>query len=138
MAAKTKTWQQKMQNGKKPEVKRLDKSFADLKEGSDMLISTPVEIAQHLRRIPKGKTKTVLQLRQELAKKHKADGTCPLTTGIFLRIASEAALEQIGAGAAPDDVTPFWRVVEPGSKLAKKLSCGDDFIESMRAAEIAS
>jgi hypothetical protein len=126
-----------MNNGKKPEVKRLDKSFADLKEGTDMLISTPVEIDQQLRRIPKGKTKTVLQLRQELAKKHEADGTCPLTTGIFLRIASEAALEQMGAGAAPDDVTPFWRVVEPGSKLAKKLSCGDDFIESMRASEAA-
>ena len=89
----------------------------------------------NLRRIARGKIKTVLQLRQELAKKHKADGTCPLTTGIFLRIASEAALEEIGNGKAPDDVTPFWRVVDPGSKLAKKLSCGDDFIQSMRTAE---
>lgn len=137
MASKTKTWQEKMHNGRKPEVKRLEKSFADLKENSAMLISTPVEIDQQVRRIPKGKTKTVLQLRQELARKHQADGTCPLTTGIFLRIASEAALEEIGKGAAPEDVTPFWRVVEPGSKLAKKLSCGDDFIQNMRAAEAA-
>jgi hypothetical protein len=131
----TKTWQEKMRNGKKPEVKRLEKGFADLKENSAMLISTPAEIDQHVRRIARGKTKTVLQLRQELAKKHKADGTCPLTTGIFLRIASEAALEEMGAGKAPDDVTPFWRVVEPSSKLAKRLSCGDDFIRSMRTAE---
>ena len=135
MTAKKKTWQEKMHNGKQPEVKRVDKSFADLKEGSAMLISTPTEIDQHVRRIPAGKTKTVLQLRQELAKQHKADGTCPLTTGIFLRIVSEAALEEIGAGKAPEDVTPFWRVVEPDSKLAKKLSCDADFIQILRQSE---
>jgi hypothetical protein len=35
----------------------------------------------------------------------------------------------------PAQITPFWRVIEPKSALAKKLTCGPEFIEEMRAAE---
>ena len=31
--------------------------------------------------------------------------------------------------------TPFWRVVDPKSNLAKKLGCGSKFIRDMRALE---
>jgi hypothetical protein len=34
-------------------------------------------------------------------------------------------------------VVPFWRVVEPGSKLANGLSCDTALIAELRAAETA-
>ena len=37
---------------------------------------------------------TVVEMRNELAKKAKANKTCPVSTGIFLRIAIEASLEE--------------------------------------------
>lgn len=127
-----KTWQQKFDNRKEVTVELLNKDFADLKAGTKMLISTPAEISAYVSAIPKGQTTTVLQMRQDLARKHKADGTCPLTTGIFLRIVSELAWEQIQSGKAPSDVTPFWRIVDPKSPLAKKLACGPGEVMKLR------
>lgn len=47
--------------------------------------------------------------------------TCPVSTAVFIRIAAEAAWEDIKAGVPPEQVTPFWRVVQPDSTIAKKL-----------------
>lgn len=74
-------------------------------------------------------------LRAALADEHGADATCPVSTAIFLRIVAEAALERIGEGAPVAEVTPFWRVVAPGSKLAAKLSCGNEFLRLRRQME---
>ena len=74
----------------------------------------------------------------DLARVHGADRTCPLTTGIFLRIVAEAAWEELQAGADPGAITPFWRVIAPDSSLARKLACGTDFIAGMRLYEQAS
>ena len=68
------------------------------------------------------------ELRKSMALDYKSDNSCPLVTGISLRIISEAAYEEYEAGTKPEDITPFWRAVEPYSKLADKLTCGVDFI----------
>ncbi|MBM3347843.1 MAG: hypothetical protein FJY55_15320 [Betaproteobacteria bacterium] len=73
------------------------------------------------------------QLRAALAKTYAADGACPLTTGIFCRIAAEHAYEQFQMGAKR--VAPFWRVIDPASPLARKLSCGPAFIRKQRQVE---
>ena len=74
-------------------------------------------------------------MRKDLAIEYKADKTCPVTTGIFLRIVSEASFEELNAGKDIQKVTPFWRIVNPKSKLAEKLECGIDFIEKQRENE---
>lgn len=130
-----KTWREKYQTAKEPVVKRIDKNFADMRAGQLMLISTPAEIDQLVRKLPEGTAWTISDLRKELARRHKADITCPVTTGIFVRINAEVALEDIAAGKSPDEVMPFWRVVDPNSPLAKKISCGPDFIDQMRQQE---
>lgn len=117
------------------QVERLDKPFAGLKPGQTIVIATPKDFTAAFKRVPTGKTRTMEAVRASLAKKHKADGTCPLTSGIFARIAAEAALERMAAGAAASEVAPFWRVIDPDSALAKKLSCGPHFIREMRALE---
>ncbi|NTV31531.1 hypothetical protein HGA91_06160 [candidate division WWE3 bacterium] len=128
-----KTWREKYDNGKDPIVKKLEIQYGGMHAGDQMLISSPSEIDQYIRAIPSGRTITVEQLRTDLAQKHKADGTCPLTTGIFIRIISELALEEISNGT--HKVTPFWRVVDPKSPLAKKISCGSEFIAQKRKEE---
>ncbi len=75
----------------------------------------------------------VAKMRQFLAKVHHADATCPVTTGIFLRIVAEAAYEEYLEGK--QDITPFWRVIEPDSILAKKLVATPAFIVAMRERE---
>jgi hypothetical protein len=74
-------------------------------------------------------------MRRQLAARYQADGMCPLTAGIGLRIVSECAWEEIDAGKDPGQATPFWRIVDPASPLAGKLPCGADFIRNMRRRE---
>ena len=130
-----KTWTQKYENGQDPKVVVLDKEYAGFAPGSKMLISSPEEIDALVRSIPRGASRTTGEIREELAAKHGVETTCPLTTGIFLRIVSERAWEQLKAGNAIDTVTPFWRAVDPKSRLGKKLSCGPTVLADMRSRE---
>jgi hypothetical protein len=98
-----------------------------------VLVSTPKEVDRFIRKIPEGMFISPEELRKKLAARHGADAACPLATGIFLRIAAEAAWEQMQENDA--DVTPFWRVVPTGSSLAKKLTCGDKFVRKMQKRE---
>lgn len=82
-----------------------------------------------------GALSTIAELRSELAAQHVADICCPISTSIFVRICAEAALAELEMGRSVQEVTPFWRVVEPNGTLAKKLSCGTDFVTRMRSAE---
>jgi hypothetical protein len=130
-----KTWSEKLDNGRKPKIVQLEKPFAGIPSGARMLVSTPREVDALLKKIPPGRFVPPDELRRKLAAKHGADATCPVSTGIFLRISSEAAWEGIQHGKDPSEVTPFWRAVQPGSSLAEKLSCGEKFIRKMQRQE---
>jgi hypothetical protein len=65
---------------------------------------------------------TVLQLREELAKRSNVDIACPLCTGIFVRISAEAAEE--GRRAGKKSVTPYWRVISSDGRLNPKFPGG--------------
>ena len=97
-----------------------------MKAGEKMLIATPQIINKYVNQIPSSylDMKTMIK---DLALSHNADVTCPVTTGIFLRIVAEFAYEQHKGGKT--SITPFWRVVNPRSDLAKKLACGPAFIQ---------
>lgn len=133
--SKGKSWSEKLTDGKEPKVKRIEKDFADIPAGAKMFIATPMIIDNYLRQIPKGKSTTLQTMRKDLAHEYQADYTCPVTTGIFLRIVSEAAHEQLQNGKPTTAVAPFWRVVDENSPLAKKLSFGCDFIKNQRYKE---
>ncbi|MEC7871439.1 MAG: hypothetical protein VX868_05170 [Chloroflexota bacterium] len=113
-------WTEKF-NKKHEKVIILDKKFGELNPGEKMLISSPKSIYNFIKNIPKGKFVSVKELRKEIAKFSKAKNTCHLTTGIFLRIAIEYSIEN-------KSILPFWRVVDTNSNLAKKLSCGIEYI----------
>ena len=98
-----------------------------------MLIATPKIVDAYIQQIPKGKTANLQTLRKDLAATFHAEYTCPVTTGIFLRIVAEKAYEDYESGKKK--ITPFWRIINPNSAPAKKLSFGTDFIRSKRLAE---
>nr|MBI1232799.1 hypothetical protein [Cytophagales bacterium] len=127
--AKKKTWIEKLEEDKAPQVKRLDKDFADMPAGCMMLIASPKLIADYVDSIGYGKRIPLKTMRNDLALEHGAEYTCPVTTGIFLRIVAEANYEKWQNSASLESVTPFWRVIDPGSPLAGKLSFGRDFLE---------
>lgn len=116
-------------------VKILDKGFSDMKKGQKMLISSPKSIAAYIQKIPWGAQRTIKQLRAGLAKDANADNTCPLTAGIFLRIAVEASLEKQLAGSENKLCLPFWRLLSEDSPLVEKLAIPHQLIRDMRESE---
>ncbi|MCK4679511.1 MGMT family protein [bacterium] len=87
-----------------------------------MLIPRPRDVDSTIRKARKGRLITVGQIREFLARGHGVDITCPLTTGIFLRIAAEAAEEDRAAGKKR--ITPYWRVVKDDGSLNPKFPGG--------------
>jgi hypothetical protein len=134
MASK-KTWTEKLHCDKEPKIKRIDFNFADIPANSNMFIATPQIIDNYIKQIPKGKIVSVQTMRKDLAIENKADYTCPVTTGMFLRIVAEANFEKYQQTNSIKSITPFWRVVEPNSTLSEKLTFGKDFIIKQRQAE---
>ena len=127
MATK-KTWLDKLNEHKESKIKRIDIDFADISAGNNMFIATPQLIDAYIQEIGIGKQIDLKTLRKDLAIEHNADATCPVTTGIFLRIVAEANSEQLQQGKSIEEITPFWRVIEPNSSLAKKLTFGQNFL----------
>ena len=76
-------------------------------------------------------------LRRELARAHQCDATCPVSTAIFLRVAAEAAIENLQQGTAITDISPFWRVIAPDSTIARKLPVDSAWLAHQRALEQA-
>ena len=127
-----KTWKQKLDGGKPAHVEVLQKPFGGAPPGAKMLVGTPRLVDGYMRDVPPGETRSVAEMRADLARAAGADIACPLSTSIFARIAAEAALEDMAAGKQAAEVTPFWRVIDEKSPIAKKLSCGPEFIETQR------
>jgi len=128
-------WNEKFQHRNKHQIKHIDKKFSDIPENSDILIATPKIFDDYIRKIPAGKSIDLKKVRQDLAKKYKVDHTCPVTTGLFVRIVAEATYEKIQKGLSIEEATPFWRVISPKAPIAKKLSFGTEFLEKMRNEE---
>lgn len=134
-AYKRKTWVEKLNPDAVPEVKRISSDFADIKAGETMLIATPLIVKDYIQQLTKGHETTLAQMRKDLAAIYHADKTCPVTSGIFLRIVAEAAWEEYQAGKPLRNITPFWRILTEKSPTAKKLSFGTEFLVQQRQKE---
>jgi hypothetical protein len=114
MPKRRKTWREKLEKEQEPRVVETPRGR--------MLIPKPLDVDALIRRIPRGKLVTVNQLRERLARDFQADYACPLTTGIFLWIAAEAAEEDISRGVR--EVTPYWRVIRADGSLNERFPGG--------------
>jgi hypothetical protein len=132
---KRKTWAEKLNIDRKPVIEKADKGFAGIRAGQMMLIPTPKIVDEYIRQIPKGRQANTESIRKDLAAEYHAEVTCPLTTGIFIRIAAEAAYEEYQQGKPLNKITPFWRVITEKSPAAKKLTFGTEFLIEQRKKE---
>jgi hypothetical protein len=138
MGTRKKSWEEKLNNGAKPEVKELGKAFGGFPVGAKMLIPTPLQFDQYVREIPAGEVRDAKSIRAELASRFDAETTCPVCTGLFLRIVAENALEKLESGTPKDQIAPFWRAIPADSPLAVKLSCGSETLKSFQQLDTIS
>lgn len=113
----------------------LEKDFAGIRAGSCLYIATPEVFRRYLHQVPRGETRSIARVRNELARQHQADATCPVTTAIFLRSVADDAWYAIEAGVPPDEVAPFWRVIDPETPLARRLRCDRAWLAQRRMIE---
>jgi len=116
------SWREKLEKDQQPKLVDIPPKMVRFGKGK-MLIPTPMLVDKLVRRIPKGKLVTVSELRRKLAADFGADVTCPLTTGIFVRIAAEAAEEDRANGRRR--IAPYWRVVKDDGSLNPKFPGGE-------------
>lgn len=135
MANKRKTWAEKMNPDAEPQVKKTDKDFADIPAGATMLIATPTIVDEYVKHIPKGTHSSLQQMRKDLAAEYNAEFTCPVTSGIFLRIVAENAYEEHQKGKPLTKIAPFWRMMDKKSPALNKLTFGADFVLEQRQRE---
>jgi hypothetical protein len=117
-------WREKLENPPKglPKVVEVSPELEKKFGGRKVLVPTPLLVDSLIRRVPKRKLITVGKLRDRLARDFKADSTCPLTTGIFLRIVAETAEEDKKSGRR--QITPYWRVIKDDGSLNEKFPGG--------------
>ena len=130
-----KTAAERLKDSKPEKRVVLDKDFAGVKAGKTLYVANPNIVDQYVRAIPAGQSRSIVQMREDLAKSNGADATCPVSTAIFLRISAQAAIDEMEGGRAKEDVAPFWRVLRPSDKITAKLSIDRQWIVTQRALE---
>jgi hypothetical protein len=115
------SWRQKLARQQEAKIVSIPPKMQHLGKGT-MVIPRPLDVDALIRKVRQGKLVTVTQLREELAKRSQVDVACPLTTGIFIRIAAEAAEE--GRRSGQKTVTPYWRVLSSDGSLNPKFPGG--------------
>ena len=130
------TAKEKLARKKEIKIVVMDKAYGGIAVGEKMLVATPQIVDSYIKAIPRGETRTIPEIRTALAADHKCDGTCPMSTSIFIRISADAALEDIEAELPEAEITPFWRVITSKDKMAKKLNLPDlTWLDDKRASE---
>jgi hypothetical protein len=118
-----KSWKEKLAEDKGlPKVGPVSGKMTKRWGSGIMVIPAPREVNEIMGRVPAGKLLTINEIREMLAKKHKADFGCPITTGIFAWIAAHAAEEMAAEGAKR--TTPYWRTLKSGGELNAKYPGG--------------
>jgi hypothetical protein len=134
MAAKRKTWREKLEDDKGlPKVFKIDASKSKRWGTGTMVIPAPLEVDGLMRRVPRGKLTTIDELRRALAQRHGATIACPMTTGIFAWMAAHAAAE--AQENREKSTTPFWRTLKSGGELNSKYPGGVDALKRMLRKE---
>lgn len=117
-----KSWREKMDNPKLPKLVPVPPNMQKRFGNGAMLLPSPREVDEFIRTVRKGSVIPVSEIRQALAQRYAADVTCPLVTGMFVRIAAEAAEEDAAAGKTK--ITPYWRVIKEDGSLNPKFPGG--------------
>jgi len=128
-----KSWREKLEKVEGlPRIVNIPKEMEKRFGKGRMLVPKPLDVDALIRKVKRGKLVTQEQIRERLAKDFKVNVTCPITTGIFVRIAAEAAEEDFKKGRK--QITPYWRVIKSDGSLNEKFP-GKGEIQETRLRE---
>lgn len=99
-------------------------------------VPTAEQVEALVRAIPYGESRSVKDLRLDLADGQGADSACAVATGRHLRNLAQSVAEQLAAGASVEEVAPVWRVLDETSPLLRRLAGGSRPLASRRRAEV--
>jgi hypothetical protein len=134
MATKRKSWREKLTDSKDlPKIQKFATAKSKSMPAGTYVIPAPAEVDAIMKKVPKGKLITINQIRQALARKHKTQFGCPITTGIFAWIAANAAEEDAAEGKKR--ITPYWRTLRNGGELNPKYPGGIKGVKSKLQSE---
>jgi hypothetical protein len=129
-----KSWREKLADDTGlPKVGKVTGKMSKRWGRGTMVIPAPLEVDALMKQVPPGRVVTTTELRATLARNHKADFACPITTGIFSWIAAHAAAEAEAEGAS--GMTPFWRTLKTGGEVNPKYPGGIEQIAKRLRAE---
>lgn len=118
-----KTWKEKLHDDKDlPKVIEIDDTLSKRWGEGTCVIPAPREVDGLMAKVGRGALTTINAMRERLAQTHGAAIACPITTGIFARIAAEAAAEDEAAGQS--NVTPYWRALKADGEINPKYPGG--------------
>jgi alkylated DNA nucleotide flippase Atl1 len=85
--------------------------------GDSVVLAPGLEVNAIMKQVPKGRLLTLEEICKKLAKNHGVDYCCALTTGIFINIVANAAVEM-------NTDVPYWRTIKNDGQLNKKFPGG--------------
>ena len=123
MSKTRKTWQEKLADDKDfPRVVEITDKMSKRWGTGTVVIPAPREVDEIMRKVPRGKLITINQIREIVARRHRASIGCPITTGIFVNIAARATEEAAAEGKT--NTTPYWRTLKSKGELNEKYPGG--------------
>jgi len=103
-------WSAKLRPELEPEI------VVDKRIGDRLLLPTPLLVGEEIGCVPAGATISISRLRHQLAARFGADRTCPLMTGLFVKILAGVIAEDLKQGREPR--WPAWRLVNDNGTLS--------------------
>ena len=137
-----KTWQQKLEDKPSfPKVLRLEKEFPcynavhkmGAEAGDNVVLVNPSEVVAIMKRVPKGRLITIVEICKKIAGEHSVEACCSLTTGIFIMTAANAVDEASKEGKSLD--IPYWRTLKVDGFLNEKYPGGQEAHRKLLEAE---
>jgi len=120
---KKKSWNEKLHDGRDlPKIEPISESMSKRWGSGTFVIPAPAEVDEMMRMVPYGRVTTMNEIRSALARRHRTDIACPLTTGIFAWISAHASEERAQLG--DKDLTPYWRTLKSEGYLNEKYPGG--------------
>ena len=92
--------------------------------GDEIVLVNPSEVIEFMKKVPRGKLATIVEVCKSIAKRYKVKGCCSLTTGIFIMTTTNAVEEAKNENR--DLEIPYWRTLKADGYLNDKFPGGSE------------
>jgi len=101
--------------------------------GDEVVLVNPSEVVEMMKKVPRGKLTTIVEICRKIGDKHNVKACCTLTTGIFITTAANASEEAASQGR--DLGIPYWRTLKANGFLSEKYPGGAEAQKALLEAE---